>query len=231
MGPLAAAALAGLAVQGAQGVGQGITGAVQGAQMFNKEDERRLNKLKGLQATGQLGLSGAAKDRIESDQAATRGGMLRTQQSQQAAANQALANQQALSGREIFLSSLAGQEAESQLRGEQAQAMAAQDMQARQQQLSEINMLKEQERARKMAVRGGIAQALTAGVFGAGGGMAQEKYAQAQAEHAMKTMELNAKRIQDMGLNESDAKMVSSLSRALPPTNVPYKYPTNVPYK
>ena len=42
------------------------------------------------------------------------------------------------------------------------------------------------------------------------------KYAQAQAEHAMKTMELNAKRIQDMGLNESDAKMVSSLSRALP---------------
>ena len=217
MGPLAAAALAGAAVQGAQGIGQGITGAVQGAQMFTKEDEKRLNRLKGLQASGQLGLSTVEKDRIESDHAATRGGLLRTQQSQQAAANQALANQQALSGREMFLASMAGQEAEAVLRGEQARAMAAQNMQKREQQLSEINMLKEQERARKMAVRGGITQALTAGLFGAAGGLAQEKYAQAQAEHAMTTMKANAEKVKQMGLNESDAAVVAALSRALPP--------------
>ena len=184
MGPFAAAALAGLAVQGAKGIGQGITGAVQGAQMFNKEDRERLERLEGLRASGQLGLSGQERARIERSQTAERGGMLRTQQSQQAAANQALANQQALSGREIFLASMAGQEAEAQLRGAQAQAVAAQDMQARQQQMNEIQMLKDQERARKMAVRGGITQALTAGIAGAGAGAAQEKLAQVRAENA-----------------------------------------------
>ena len=211
-----AAALAG-AAGAASGIGQGITQAVQGAQMFNKDDERRLNRLKALRRGGELGLSDVERHRLEGNQAVERGGMLRTQQAQQAAANAALANQQALSGREMFLASMAGQEAEAVLRGEQARAMAAQNMQKREQQLSEINMLKEQERARKMAVRGGITQALTAGLFGAAGGLAQEKYAQAQAEHAMTTMKANAEKVKQMGLNESDAAVVAALSRALPP--------------
>lgn len=178
------AAIASLAYQGAKGIGQGITGAVQGAQMFTKEDRERLERLEQRKRRGNLGLSDDARDRIESQQAGARGGMLRTQQSQQAAANQALANQNALSGREMFLTSMAGQEAEAQLRSAQAQAVAAQDMQARQQQMNEIQMLKDQERARKMAVRGGITQALTAGLAGAGAGAAQEKLAQARAENA-----------------------------------------------
>ena len=211
-----AAALAG-AAGAASGIGQGITQAVQGAQMFNKDDERRLNRLKALRRGGELGLSDVERHRLEGNQAVERGGMLRTQQAQQAAANAALANQQALSGREMFLASMAGQEAEAVLRGEQARAMAAKNMQKREQQLSEINMLKEQERARKMAVRGGITQALTAGLFGAAGGLAQEKYAQAQAEHAMTTMKANAEKVKQMGLNESDAAVVAALSRALPP--------------
>jgi hypothetical protein len=174
--------------------------------MFTKEDRERLQDLQNLRASGQLGLSSAEKARVESDQAASRGGMLRTQQSQQAAAAQALANQQALSGRELFLSSMAGQEAEAQLRGQQAQAMAAMDMQAREQQLAEIQMLKEQERARRAAVRGGITQALTAGLVGAAGGVAGEKYAQAQADFAFKRALSQEKAIQQQGLYQLDAR-------------------------
>lgn len=178
------AAIASLAYQGAKGIGQGITGAVQGAQMFNEEDKERLRRLESLRSSGQLGLSSNEKARIDSDQALTRGGMLRTQQSQQAAANQALANQGALSGREMFLTSMAGQEAEAQLRSAQAQAVAAQDMQARQQQMNEIQMLKDQERARKAAVRGGITQALTAGILGGASGYAGQKVVDKRAELA-----------------------------------------------
>ena len=206
-----AAALAG-AAGAAQGIGQGITQAVQGAQMFNKDDVRRLNRLKMLRRSGELGLSDVERSRLEGNQAVERGGMLRNQESQQAAANAAIANQRALSGREVFLASMAGQEAEAVLRGEQAQAMAAQDMQARQQQLEEMNMLKEQERARKMAVRGGITQALTAGLFGAGAGLAQQRFDQIRSDEAFKEYERRQKALQNEGLNPMSDRVAASLT-------------------
>ena len=201
-----AAALAG-AAGAASGIGQGITQAVQGAQMFNKDDERRLNRLKALRRGGELGLSDVERHRLEGNQAVERGGMLRTQQAQQAAANAALANQQALSGREMFLASMAGQEAEAVLRGEQARAMAAQDMQARQQQLEEMNMLKEQERARKAAVRGGITQALTAGLFGAASGAAGNMYEEARSDEAYKRYEEHYDRMRAKGVQPSKVQL------------------------
>ena len=201
---IGSAALAGAAAAG-QGVGQGITSAVVGAQQFNRDDRKRLRELEQLRKSGQLGLSSVERSKIENDQAVSRGGMLRTQQSQQAASNQALANQQALSGREMFLASLAGQEAEATLRGEQAQAMADMDMQARNQQLQEIEMLNEQKRARRAAVRGGITQALTAGVFGAASGAAGQHLEGLRADKAYERYEEwnNAQRAKGFAVSES----------------------------
>jgi hypothetical protein len=202
---IGAAALTGAIGAGGQGIASGITGAVTGAQQFNRDDKKRLRELEALRRTGQLGLSSVEKARVENDQAASRGGMLRTQQSQQAAANQALANQQALSGREMFMASLAGQEAEATLRGEQAQAMADMDMQARNQQLQEIGMLNEQKRARRAAIRGGITQALTAGLVGAGAGAAGQHLEGLRADKAYERYEKwhNAQRGKGLAVSES----------------------------
>lgn len=178
LGSLAAAGIG----AAASGVAGGLSTAIGGTAEFDRNDRKRLEDLERLRRAGQLGLSGIEKQRIESQQAAARGGMLRTQQQQQAAANQALANQQALSGREIFLSAMAGQEAEAQLRGQQAQAMAQQDMQARQLQMQQIQNLQEARRARKAAVRAGLTQALTAGVLGATSKVAGERYDQKVAK-------------------------------------------------
>tara|TARA_R110002096_G_scaffold422157_1_gene628544 strand:+ start:190 stop:879 length:690 start_codon:yes stop_codon:yes gene_type:complete len=174
IGSLAAAGIG----SAAKGVAGGLATAIGGTAEFDRNDRKRLEDLERLRRSGQLGLSTVEQQRIESQQAVSRGGMLRGQQQQQAAANQALANQQALSGREIFLGAMAGQEAEAQLRGQQAQAMAQQDMQARQLQMQQIQNLQEARRARKAAVRSGLTQALTAGVLGAAGAVGGEAYDQ-----------------------------------------------------
>ena len=159
-----------------QGIAGGVTTAIQGAAMFDKDDERRLSRLKGLRRSGQLGLGELERTRLEGRQAVERGGMLRTQQDQSNQAMQALANQNAISGRDVFLAQMAAQEGEAMLRAQQDEAMAIQNMQAKQQQQAEIAQLREQERARKAAIRSGITQAATAGLFAVGGARSEERY-------------------------------------------------------
>ena len=174
MDPLTLATIGGVA-GAARGVGQGLTTAIGGTALYNRDDRRRHKELLALQQAGQLGLTDVEKQRIQSDQAVERGGMLRTQQSQSQQAQQALANQNMLSGREMFLADVAGADAEADLRGQQAQAMAQQDIAKREAQLIEIQRLADQKRARQQAVRAGLTQALTLGIFGGVSGFAEEK--------------------------------------------------------
>ena len=137
-----------------------------------------------------IGLLGMARisaglGRLEGRQAVERGGMLRTAESQSGQAMQALANQDAISGRDIFLSQMAQQEGEAQLRGAQAQAMAAQEMQARQAQLDELASLRQQKKAAEARIAAGRTQALTLGLMGAAGGAAEVGLQQLQADKAI----------------------------------------------
>jgi len=165
IGTAAIGAAVGAGVSGAIG---GISQAAQSTALFNKEDKERLARLEALRASGQLGLTDNARTRIEADQMAQRGGIMRSLESQQVQGMQQLANRQALSGRELFLAQMAGQQAEVDLANDQARQINEQNMAVRQQQLQEIAQLEEQRRARKAGVRGGLTQALTAGALGAG---------------------------------------------------------------
>jgi len=159
------AALAGAAAAG-KGIAGGVSRAVGGTALFSEDDERRLRGLEARARAGELGLSDVRRTRLENRQAVERGGMLRNQQAQSAAGMQALANQQAISGRDLFLAQVAQQEGEAQLRGAQAAAMAQQDIEAERQQRAQMQQLRQMEKARKAEVRAGITQALTAGLFG-----------------------------------------------------------------
>ena len=165
LGTAAIGAAVGAGVSGAIG---GIRQAAQSTALFNKEDKERLARLEALRRSGQLGLSDNERTRIEADQAAQRGSIMRALESQQVQGMQQLANRQALSGRELFLAQMAGQQAEVDLANDQARQINERNMAIREQQLQEIEQLKEQRRARKAGVRGGLTQALTAGALGAG---------------------------------------------------------------
>lgn len=184
MSVLGTAAIAAAVGAGVSGLTQGLGQAAQGSAMFNREDRERLERLQELRRSGQLGLTDVERGRIESDQAARRGGLLRTLQSQQTQGMQQLANRQALSGRELFLAQMAGQRAEADLRGQEARQLAEQDMAVRQMQLQEMQQLTEQRRARKAAIRGGLTQALTAGIAGAAVPVIDDKITVARAREA-----------------------------------------------
>lgn len=218
MGLMGAAAVSGAVGAGLTGVVGGLSQAAQSTALFDRDDRRRLAELEGMRRRGELGLSDNARTRIEADHAAQRGGVLRSLESQQTQGMQQLANRQALSGRELFLTQMAGQQAEVDLANQQAQRMAEQNMAARRAQLAEIQQLEEQRRARRAGVRGGLTQALTGGLLGAAGGVAQEKYAQAQARLAMQNMEDNARKIRQMGISETDAEVLGALAPALYPS-------------
>lgn len=170
----------------AQGVADGLSEARAGRKMFDEADEQRLKRLQGLRRTGQLGLGDVERGRLEGRQAVERGGMLRTSESQSGQAMQALANQDAISGRDIFLAQMAQQEGEAQLRGAQAQQMAAQQMQARQAQLNEFFKLRGEKKAAEARIAAGRTQAITLGLMGAAGGVADVALQREMADEAVR---------------------------------------------
>jgi len=181
---LGAAAAIGGALAGGAGLAKGIGRAVESTALFNRDDRERLERLQALQRGGRLGLTDAQRDRMEGQQAVARGGMLRTSQDQSQQAMQAIANQRAVSGRDLFLAEQARQGAEAELRGQQAQAVAQMDAQMAMSQRQEIAALLDAQRRRKAGGRGGIAQALTLGLAGAGEKSAEVAYQRAQADEA-----------------------------------------------
>ena len=189
------AALAGAAAAG-KGIASGVSRAVGGTALFSEDDERRLRSLEARARSGQLGLSDVRRARLENQQAVERGGMLRNQQAQSAAAMQGLANQQAISGRDLFLAQMAQQEGEAQLRGAQAMAIAQQDIEAARQQRAQMQQLRQMEKARKQEVRAGITQALTAGLFGAGQGFVDYKLDAMKAQDAAEQEQADQGRLQ-----------------------------------
>lgn len=191
----------------AKGVAGGISEARAGRKMFDEADELRLKRLQGLRRTGQLGLGDVERGRLEGRQAVERGGMLRTAESQSGQAMQALANQDAISGRDIFLSQMAQQEGEAQLRGAQSQAMAAQEMQARQAQLNEIASLREQQKAAEARIAAGRSQALTLGIMGAAGGAAEVGLQQLQADKAIEQEQTRMEAILEGSKNLTDEEL------------------------
>ena len=217
IGPAAALSMG---LGAAQGIGQGLSTAIGGTAYYTRDDKKRHRELLALQQAGQLGLSDVEKQRIQSDQAVERGGMLRTQQSQSQQAQQALANQNMLSGREIFLADVAGADAEADLRGKQAEAMAQQDIAKRQAQLQEIAQLAEQQRMRKQAIRSGLTQALTLGILGAGHGFAQEKLVEARADAALERQKETIGNMQaflkSSGMSDEEATRAGAYSVLFP---------------
>lgn len=193
MDPLTLAAIGGVA-GAARGVGQGLTTAIGGTAYFTKEDKARQKELQNLQRRGQLGLTDIEKQAIQSEQAVERGGMLRASESQRAKAYQALQNQGVLSGREMFLAEQVAADTEAKLRARQAEAMSQENIAARQAQQAELAQLAQQERMRKQAVRSGLTQALTLGIFGGVSGYAGERLAMERANQFQKQQEAEAMR-------------------------------------
>jgi hypothetical protein len=191
MDPLTLAAIGGVA-GAAKGVGQGLTTAIGGTAYFTKEDKARQKELQRLQRRGQLGLTDIEKRAIQSEQAVERGGMLRASESQRAKAYQALQNQGVLSGREMFLAEQVAADTEAKLRARQAEAMSQENIAARQAQQAELAQLAQQERMRKQAVRSGLTQALTLGIFGGVSGYAGERLAMERADAFQRKQEQEA---------------------------------------
>jgi hypothetical protein len=165
LGTAAVGAAVGAGVSGAIG---GLSQAAQSTALFDKEDKERLARLEALRASGQLGLKDNERTRIKSEQAAQRGGILRSLESQQVQGMQQLANRQALSGRELFLAQMVGQQAEVDLVAKQAEQLNKENLERIQAQREEIAELKSARGKRRAGVRGGLTQFFTAGALGAG---------------------------------------------------------------
>jgi hypothetical protein len=168
VGILPAAALLSAGIQGIQGVGEGVGRAVAARQYFTKEDRERLERLRGLEASGQLGLSQAERADLEAMYNAQRGAGLRSQQA--AGLQRAVAASQGgvTDARALFLNEMAQQQAEQSARAAQAADMVAQNRAAAEAQRAEMAALDQAQRQRRRELVGGVAQALTGGVIAGG---------------------------------------------------------------
>jgi hypothetical protein len=168
VGILPAAALLSAGIQGIQGVGEGVGRAVAARQYFTKEDRERLERLRGLEASGQLGLSQAERADLEAMYNAQRGAGLRSQQA--AGLQRAVAASQGgvTDARALFLNEMAQQQAEQSARAAQAADMVAQNRAAAEAQRAEMAALDQAQRQRRREMVGGVAQALTGGVIAGG---------------------------------------------------------------
>lgn len=168
VGILPAAALLSAGIQGIQGVGEGVGRAVAARQYFTKEDRERLERLRGLEASGQLGLSQAERADLEAMYNAQRGAGLRSQQA--AGLRRAVAASQGgvTDARALFLNEMAQQQAEQSARAAQAADMVAQNRAAAEAQRAEMAALDQAQRQRRRELVGGVAQALTGGVIAGG---------------------------------------------------------------
>jgi hypothetical protein len=168
VGILPAAALLSAGIQGIQGVGEGVGRAVAARQYFTKEDRERLERLRGLEASGQLGLSQAERADLEAMYNAQRGAGLRSQQA--AGLRRAVAASQGgvTDARALFLNEMAQQQAEQSARAAQAADMVAQNRAAAEAQRAEMAALDQAQRQRRREMVGGVAQALTGGVIAGG---------------------------------------------------------------
>jgi len=168
VGILPAAALLSAGIQGIQGVGEGVGRAVAARQYFTKEDRERLERLRSLEASGQLGLSQAERADLEAMYNAQRGAGLRSQQA--AGLQRAVAASQGgvTDARALFLNEMAQQQAEQSARAAQAADMVAQNRAAAEAQRAEMAALDQAQRQRRRELVGGVAQALTGGVIAGG---------------------------------------------------------------
>lgn len=168
VGILPAAALLSAGIQGIQGVGEGVGRAVAARQYFTKEDRERLERLRGLEASGQLGLSQAERADLEAMYNTQRGAGLRSQQA--AGLQRAVAASQGgvTDARALFLNEMAQQQAEQSARAAQAADMVAQNRAAAEAQRAEMAALDQAQRQRRRELVGGVAQALTGGVIAGG---------------------------------------------------------------
>lgn len=172
--------------------------------------KRRLASLEGREAAGELGLSAAQRQQIESTGAAQRGGMIADQQARQMQAAQA---NSAFSGRDLFLQDQAMQDLQDKALSQQQRTLVEADLQAEranQQLMMELQQRQaDAEAGRKAANRemlGGLlgaaastagsiygAQQMNAGynqMVGAAAGSAQMRQAQAQMFQAQLAMQM-----------------------------------------
>jgi len=208
MEPVSTAALLGLAKVGSN-IAQGAGQVASATAMFDAEDRQRLKRLQAMQRRGALGLHDTRRARLEGRQAVERGGFLRQMRDQQSASAQALANQGAVSGRDLFLMEAGGAEADAVLRGEQAQAMAKADIDAARAQRAEIEALKQARKARRAGVRGGLAQMLVGGAAGAASGALDYKMNEVLADQA------RTQRMEDMAAFKSSLSGMPDADRLM----------------
>ena len=209
MEPVSTAALLGLAKVGSN-IAQGAGQVASATAMFDAEDRQRLKRLQTMQRRGALGLNDTRRARLEGRQAVERGGFLRQMRDQQSASAQALANQGAVSGRDLFLMEAGGAEADAVLRGEQAQAMAKADIDAARAQRAEIEALKQARKARQAGVRGGLTQMLVGGAAGAASGALDYTMNKQLADQArdQRTADVAAFKQSLSGMSDADKKLL-----------------------
>jgi len=120
----------------------------------------------------------------------------------------ALANERAVSGADLFLAEQARQEADAELVGGQEQAIADLESQMAMSQRQEIAALLDAQRRKKAGVQGGLTQALTLGLAGAGGGAAEIALQREQADMARdqreKDMEAFKRSLSNMTSDEAE---------------------------
>jgi hypothetical protein len=194
LGTLSAISL-GLGTAGA--LARGVGGAVAAKKSFSDEQQKELDKLLRLRASGNLGLSQKEQDRAEAQARSAQSGALRDAQatSLQSAAAQG-ASGAGVSGRDVFLRELAGQTAVQDAVRASSQALADADKMKKDEQKLRIQQLD----AAKAASRVGVATALTGGAAGlldVGAG-ALDAAAQREADLEIAKAQLPSKTIDEL---------------------------------
>ena len=173
--PIGTMAALGIASAGL-GAAKGVGGAIAAKKSFSPEMEERMRELELLRESGQLGLSEADRQGLESSLATQRGAGLRQAQTISEQQRQAAGG----SGRELFLAEVAQADAEQQARVAGAEIIAAQETAAQQAQQNELAALQNQQAQAKAAA----ISALTGGIVEGGQaavGVALQNQAQEEA--------------------------------------------------
>lgn len=150
-----------------QGVAGSVGQFIDASTTFDKGDGRQLGFLRNQQQAG-VGMREPARQRMESRQANTRGGTLRSQQANRGDRMAGLAAGGLIGAEELFLAEQGAMEGEQELRMREAQEIQAADELARQRRRQRIMELEAREREARRLRRRALGQTILSTTLGIG---------------------------------------------------------------
>lgn len=196
---IGAALAIGAGLKAAGGIASGIGTARAGKKMELTEAEKKeLAALEKRQKAGELGLTERERGAIEARFAASQAGAQRALEAQGLQAATARGASGAVSGRELFLSELAREQAARGMAQEQNIAVEEANRAEREAERARIDAMRAQQKQAEATRSQGIAQAVSLGLAGAGEGATQ--YGVMQQEAKMREIEANARARQTQDL-------------------------------